>query len=107
MNARTLRFHGLALAFLAMPAAVFAQAAGQWQGPEHIWNASCGYCHGAGVARELRGLKLSVDVVRTFVRHGSPNGMPIFHRSELSDADLTSLARWIEAAPAPPAPSSR
>ena len=94
------------LAALALVSLAFGQAAGQWRSPEHIWNASCGYCHGAGVARELRGLKLPADAIRQIVRRGS-TAMPVFHASELSDADLSSLAKWLEAAPAPSPPPAQ
>lgn len=63
--------------------------------PEAIWRATCGYCHGSVPgAPELRGIGLPEETVITAARHGAP-GMPVFHASEISDADLRALARWI------------
>jgi mono/diheme cytochrome c family protein len=70
-------------------------------GPEQIWRSSCGYCHGgAAGAPELRGLGLPPSVIEQFARQGAP-GMPPFHESEISDADLKRLAEWISAQPKP------
>jgi len=76
--------------------------------PAHFWASTCGYCHGGPMnAPELRGLNLPTDFVVEAVRQGRP-GMPPFHRSEVSDADLRSLARWISKQPAPqPGPEAR
>ena len=85
----------LALALAAGPAAgARAQSAGQWRGPEHMWESACGYCHGAGVAPELRGRGLPPSLIRKIAREGYA-GMPAFHPSEFSDQDLTVLADWI------------
>ncbi len=81
-----------------------AQAAGQWRGPEHMWSSACGYCHGAGVAPELRGRGLAPVLIRKIVREGFA-GMPPFHPSEFSDADLAALADWIAKSEAPPKPT--
>lgn len=93
-----------ALALLAA-APCFAQAAGQWHAPAQIWGASCGYCHGAGVGPELRGRPIDPAALRAIVRGGLP-GMPSFHPSELSDAEIAGLARWLTSAK-PPAPPRR
>lgn len=69
--------------------------------PEQVWAATCGYCHGRpGLAPELRGRGLPEPVIIAFVRNGAP-GMPPFHESELSDAEVDALAQWIRQAPAP------
>ena len=71
------------------------------QKPETIWRATCGYCHGSVPgAPELRGIDLPEEVVVTAARQGAP-GMPVFHSSEISDADLQALARWIAHQPVP------
>lgn len=88
-----------ALAVIVPPAGR-AQSAGQWQSPEHLWDASCGFCHGASVAPELRGARLQPVVIKAFVRNGAP-GMPVFQRSELSDADLEMFATWLAASEVP------
>jgi len=90
----------LTLGALLAAAPVTAQSAGQWQGPEQIWNATCGYCHGAGVAPELRGRKLDPQASAFIARNGAP-GMPAFKPSEINDAELDQLARWIALAPIP------
>lgn len=69
--------------------------------PEAIWRATCGYCHGSVPgAPQLRGIGLPEEAVVTAARHGAP-GMPVFHASEISDADLRALAQWIAHQPAP------
>ena len=90
------------VAFVALlPAPTLAQSAGQWSGPQQIWGASCGYCHGEGIGPEIRGLKLPPATIVATARNGAP-GMPAFHPSEIDDHELAALARWISAAPAPP-----
>lgn len=90
----------LGLAALAAAGAARAQAAGQWRGPEAIWAASCSYCHETGVGPELRGIRLPPATIEKAVRSGFVQ-MPAFHPSEISDAELRSLAAWLSAAPAP------
>lgn len=69
--------------------------------PEAIWRATCGYCHGSVPgAPELRGIGLPEEAIVTVARQGAP-GMPVFHASEISDADLRALARWIAQQPTP------
>lgn len=69
--------------------------------PEAIWRATCGYCHGSVPgAPELRGIGLPEDAVVATARQGAP-GMPVFHASEINDADLRALARWIARQPKP------
>jgi mono/diheme cytochrome c family protein len=62
--------------------------------PAEIWAGACAYCHDAGVAPPIFGLKLPRAALATVVRNGS-NGMPAFHPSEISDAQLQQLADWI------------
>jgi mono/diheme cytochrome c family protein len=95
---------GFALVTAISPSAGLAQSAGQWQGPQHIWNASCAYCHGTTHAPELLGREVSAEVVRRFIRQGAP-GMPAFHSSEISDQELDALAEWIETSKTPSKPN--
>lgn len=92
----------LATAGLAAPA--FAQSAGQWRGPAQIWSKSCHYCHDSGVGPNLRGAHLDPRVVIVVARGGMP-GMPAFHPSEINDAELAGLARWLHDQPPPPPPT--
>lgn len=88
----------LLLAGLAAPA--FAQSAGQWRGPAHIWAASCGYCHDVGgPGPALKGRRLDPALIAAVVRGGVP-GMPNFHAAEIDDRELAALAKWVAAAPA-------
>ncbi len=84
-----------------LPAPALAEAAGQWRGPQQIWGAACGYCHGEGIGPEIRGLKLPPETIVATARNGAP-GMPAFHPSEIDDRELAALARWISTAPTPP-----
>ena len=93
----------LLLAAALLPAPALAQSAGQWSGPQQIWDASCGYCHGEGVGPEIRGLRLPPAAIAATARNGAP-GMPAFHPSEIDDRELAALARWISSAAVPPPP---
>jgi mono/diheme cytochrome c family protein len=79
-----------------------AQSAGQWQGPPQLWRALCGYCHGAGVAKQLLGARLPSAVIAEIVRQGLPQ-MPAFMPTQVSDAELGALAEWISRSEPPPA----
>jgi mono/diheme cytochrome c family protein len=71
----------------------------------------CSHCHRSGIymagtiglQRKYGGSKpalleqrddLTVPMVKTFVRHGS-NSMPPFRKTEISDAQLDALARYL------------
>lgn len=72
--------------------------------PQHLWQSTCGYCHGGPMnAPELRGMQLPEEAIIYYVRNGAP-GMPPFHDSAISDQDLVALARWIAKQPAPEKP---
>jgi mono/diheme cytochrome c family protein len=92
-----------ALALLAFAAPALAQSAGQWRAPDHIWASSCTYCHDSGVGPHLRGAHPDPKLVVIVARSGLP-GMPAFHPSEISDAELAALAAWLQVQPAPAAP---
>jgi mono/diheme cytochrome c family protein len=69
--------------------------------PEAIYAKVCGYCHGAHVGPIIRGRRLPPEVVTQIVRLG-PNAMPAFRPTEISDAELDSLARWVSTSKADP-----
>ncbi len=105
--------HGLAmlaagLAMLTASASSLAQA----RTPEKVYASACIYCHGHQVAPGvlvapvLLGRRLAPALVTNYVRHG-PGRMPAFPPTEVSDAELTQLAQWIQASPAPAAPRSQ
>jgi len=83
-----------------------AQSAGQWQDPPKVWPASCGYCHGSGVAPELRGRRLPPGLIVRAMRHGMP-GMPAFHPSEIDDRELAQFTLWLSRTPAPRDPEAK
>lgn len=92
----------LAAALLALATGTAAaQSAGQWQGPPQLWRALCGYCHGAGVAKQLLGARLPAAVVAQIVRQGLPQ-MPAFMPTQVSNAELGALAEWISRSEPPP-----
>lgn len=62
--------------------------------PEVIYARTCAYCHAAGVAPSIRGRGLPVEGVITYVRSG-PRGMPAFRPTEITNAELAALAKWI------------
>lgn len=69
--------------------------------PEAIYAKTCGYCHGARVAPVIRGRKLPVEVITSCVRSG-PRAMPAFRPTEISNAELAALAKWISTSKADP-----
>jgi mono/diheme cytochrome c family protein len=77
-------------------------AAGQWDSPKQMYQATCAGCHAGSmpIAPELLGRKLAVEYVTFLVRHGKA-GMPPFKETEYSDADVKALAQWIADEPAP------
>ena len=89
----------VALALLA-PGYAAAQSAGEWRGPEHLWGALCGYCHGSGVSLQLLGAKLPAATIAEFTRKGL-KAMPPFAPTQVSDAELAALAAWISRSEAP------
>ncbi len=70
-----------------------------------MWAGACSYCHDEGVAPPIFGLQLGPAAIAAVVRSGL-NGMPAFHPSELTDAQLQALAKWVEQQPASTAPAS-
>ncbi len=69
--------------------------------PQAIYERTCGYCHGHNVGPIIRGRNLPAAVITTFVRSGN-GAMPAFKPTEISDAELAGLARWISTSAADP-----
>lgn len=80
------------------PAAV-AQQVVPTPGPAAVWRASCGYCHDHGIGPVLFGRALPAVAIVAVARNGA-RGMPAFHASEISPAELAALAEWVNAQPA-------
>ncbi len=80
------------------PAAV-AQQVVPTPGPAAVWRASCGYCHDHGIGPVLFGRALPAAAIAAVARNGA-RGMPAFHASEISPAELAALAEWVNAQPA-------
>ncbi|MEO0030527.1 MAG: hypothetical protein RIS94_285 [Pseudomonadota bacterium] len=105
--ARNRRFAGRLIAFvsgigLALAACAGAvEAASASRTPEAIYTKTCGYCHGQHVAPVIRGRSLPPELIAQFVRAG-PRSMPAFRQTEISDAELAALARWVSTSKADP-----
>ena len=100
------RFAGplFVLSLVANPIAggdAIARPAPPPRAPEAIYAKTCGYCHGARVAPVIRGRKLPVEVITSCVRSG-PRAMPAFRPTEISNAELAALAKWISTSKADP-----
>ena len=94
---------------LAGGVALASQKLGQPQGeraPETIYAKTCGYCHGRNVGPVIRGRALPVDTIKTTVRSGR-NGMPAFRPTEITNAELDALAKWVSASKADPQEKGR
>lgn len=87
---------------LVLPHLGWAQAAGQWRDAQQMYAQTCAYCHGAGVAVELRGSGLPPEYVAAVIRNGL-RAMPAFRPSDFNDADIAALVEMITTSP-PPAP---
>ena len=83
----------LALTTIALP--VHAERSAQ-----QVWADTCSYCHSNGIGPELRGRQLPPAMVQAFARYGVRQ-MPAFRESEISDAELATLATWLNQQPAP------
>jgi len=69
--------------------------------PETIYASTCGYCHGHNVGPIIRGRGLPPEAVVPIVRAGL-GAMPAFKPTEITDAELAGLARWISESAADP-----
>lgn len=78
----------------------FAQAAGQWTGPQQAYAATCAYCHDTEVAPALLGRRLATEYVVLVVQRGQ-RAMPAFRPTDFTAAELSMLAQWIHASGAP------
>ena len=84
-------------------AAYAAQKLGEYQPerkPEVVYAKVCGYCHGKNVGPIILGRKLETDMIKAVTRHGR-NGMPAFRPTEITNAELDTLAVWISKSPVP------
>jgi mono/diheme cytochrome c family protein len=90
----------LASGWLAGQASAQAVPAAQ-RAPELIYAGNCGYCHGHNVGPIIRGRNLPAPMVEYLVRSGR-GAMPAFKPSEISPAELASLARWISTSASDP-----
>jgi mono/diheme cytochrome c family protein len=91
------------MAVLGLASAAFAaQKLGEVQGersPDIVYAKVCGYCHGRNVGPIILGRQLPVDAIKQIARHGQ-NGMPAFRPTEVTNAELDALAKWISASTA-------
>lgn len=69
--------------------------------PETVYAKTCGYCHGQHVGPIIRGRGLPPEIIKHYVRSG-PRGMVAFRPTEISDAELEALAKWLKASKADP-----
>ncbi len=81
--------------------AIASVAAAADRAPQAVYAQTCGYCHGANVGPVIRGRGIDAAAVGYIVRHGQ-NAMPAFRPTEISPAELTALAGWIEKSAADP-----
>ena len=95
-------FLALAAGLGLASAAFAAQKLGEVQGerpPEVVYAKVCGYCHGKNVGPIILGRQLPSDSIKLIARSGQ-NGMPAFRPTEVTNAELDALAKWISASKA-------
>lgn len=74
-----------------IPMAVDAKLA---QGPEGTYSRTCGYCHGTNVGPILLGKGYPPEAITYMVRNGK-GAMPAFRPTEISEAELQALSKWV------------
>ncbi len=103
------RHEGPAAAVVEGPRVKTAQAlaAGQWDDPKQMYDGTCAGCHNAGVGPPILGKALPEAYIRYVGRNGL-RAMPPFRVTDYTDAELASLATWINAQPSaqPTAPAT-
>ncbi|WP_298283546.1 cytochrome c [Novosphingobium sp.] len=77
--------------------AMKAQAA--LTGGAKVYAAHCAYCHDSGFAPSITGRDMPAAAIAGIVRLG-PGGMQAFPESQVSDADITALATYLNGLPA-------
>ncbi len=65
----------------------------------------CSFCHDKGVGPAILGRELPAAYIENVVRHGY-RAMPSFRSTEIDNAALASVARWVSQSPASPATSA-
>ena len=95
-HAQAVALGGLAVAAIAVSSSSAASAQTAERKPEKVYATVCGYCHGHNVGPIIRGRNISPPVIAAMVRSGN-GAMPAFKPTEISDAELAALARWIQA----------
>ncbi|ACK54594.1 MULTISPECIES: cytochrome c [Thauera] len=103
------------VASLALSCAHIALAADPpAEGRDRTYAKVCSFCHDKGVGPAILGRALPAAYIENVVRHGF-RAMPSFRSSEIDNAALASVARWVSqspaskastASPASPAPSA-
>ena len=89
----------LALGLIAGPQVRAETPAPPPRAPEAIYAKTCGYCHGQHVAPVIRGRAIPVEMTAAIVRRGQ-RAMPAFRPTEISNAELKTLALWLKASKA-------
>lgn len=69
--------------------------------PERVYAVTCGYCHGHNVGPIILGRRIPAATVQAMVR-GGRGAMPAFRPTEITNAELAALSRWIEKSKANP-----
>lgn len=95
------RLAGAIALMLAAAALAGAAPSAPPRAPEAVYAKTCGYCHGQHVAPIIRGRGLPPELIALYVRRGQ-RAMPAFRPTEISDAELAMLAKWINASKADP-----
>lgn len=85
----------------ALAAAKASAPAPSGRPPERVYAVTCGYCHGHNVGPIILGRGIPAATVQAMVR-GGRGAMPAFRPTEITNAELASLSRWIEKSKANP-----
>jgi len=94
------------VASLALSCAHIALAADPpAEGRDRTYAKVCSFCHDKGVGPAILGRELPVAYIENVVRHGF-RAMPSFRSTEIDNAALASVARWVSQSPATSAASA-
>ncbi|MEO6352753.1 MAG: cytochrome c [Oxalobacteraceae bacterium] len=85
---------------IGMPVMLLASAAmadgnGQWLSGQEAYSKVCSFCHDRGIGPVIKGLGKSPDLIQLVVRSGN-RAMPPFRQSEIDDATLAKIIKYIQ-----------
>lgn len=95
MRQRTFFRFCIGIPALLLASAAVADGSGQWLSGQEAYSKVCGFCHDRGIGPVIKGLGKNPDLIRLVVRSGN-QAMPAFRQSEIDDATLAKIIKYIQ-----------